>query len=579
MATPARRRSGARRAPRHFAAAGPAGAGLPAPARVPARRRPRSRDAAVVGRRSARLCRARLRAARPAQRLSDRVLCTLIGVCLVLPALGEALRPALFPAATTTVARSSTSNSKRRTTSLTAGVVARRDARNGARLQLGLALAHSVSSSMRRSSSRWRPASWSASSSAGAAGRSMRSQARRPSGARRGRRFRRDRLRRRRDIASLALARRRRASSSRCSRARSAARRSRRATRCRRAHRPRPPELPGWLRPLRDAGRMPLSNYLLQTAARDLRLLRLGPRPLEYGRAGRGDRARDRSSSSRSSCRSARSGCGAFAPGRSKHLWRRFTYGSAPRERERLGEQRVRRAPHRRIVRPGVDHELVELERIGEAQDPLAHRRAEPTKLRARIGARLCSSPASKPRAAISVRRLQAARARRARDRCASDRARARGTPLPRRSPRRAPRCTASPAARDGARSAGRGGDRARSPARRRLAVGEEIGERVRQAEMRGELRAVVGAAEDPDLGRMRPDRMRGDAGMTADARPRLQVAHLDREFLGGACAAFGLSARAVRMSPPGARPTPRSIRPGASASRTRNCSATLSAL
>ena len=26
------------------------------------------------------------------------------------------------------------------------------------------------------------------------------------------------------------------------------------------------PELPRWLRPLRDAGRMPLSNYLLQTA-------------------------------------------------------------------------------------------------------------------------------------------------------------------------------------------------------------------------------------------------------------------------------------------------------------------------
>ncbi len=32
-----------------------------------------------------------------AQRLSDRALCMLIGVCLVLPALGEVLRPALFP--------------------------------------------------------------------------------------------------------------------------------------------------------------------------------------------------------------------------------------------------------------------------------------------------------------------------------------------------------------------------------------------------------------------------------------------------------------------------------------------------
>ena len=66
------------------------------------------------------------------------------------------------------------------------------------------------------------------------------------------------------------------------------------------------------------------------------------------------------------------------------------------------------------------------------------------------------------------------------------------------------------------------------------LAVGEEIGERVGQAEVRRELGAVVGAAEDPDLGRVRAERVRGDAGVRAVRRPRLQVAHLDRKVLGG---------------------------------------------
>ena len=44
------------------------------------------------------------------------------------------------------------------------------------------------------------------------------------------------------------------------------------------------------------------------------------------------------------------------------------------------------------------------------------------------------------------------------------------------------------------------------------------------------------------------------------------------------ATAAFGLSACAVNPSDPGARPSPRSILPGAIASSTRNCSATFSA-
>jgi hypothetical protein len=110
------------------------------------------------------------------------------------------------------------------------------------------------------------------------------------------------------------------------------------------------------------------------------------------------------------------------------------------------------------------------------------------------------------------------------------------------------------------------------------LPVGEEIRERIRQPEVRGELRAVVGAAEDPDLRRMRSERMRGDAEVAAFCGPGLQIAHLLRKGSAAACA-FGLSARAVRMSPPGARPTPRSMRPGASASSTRNCSATFSAL
>ena len=71
------------------------------------------------------------------------------------------------------------------------------------------------------------------------------------------------------------------------------------------------------------------------------------------------------------------------------------------------------------------------------------------------------------------------------------------------------------------------------------LPIGEEIGERVRQAEMRRELRAVVGAAQDPQLGAGRPRRMRLDRAermaflQRHAGKPRLQVDHLLREFVG----------------------------------------------
>ena len=113
--------------------------------------------------------------------------------------------------------------------------------------------------------------------------------------------------------------------------------------------------------------------------------------------------------------------------------------------------------------------------------------------------------------------------------------------------------------------------------------VAEEVRERVRQAEMRGEARAVVRAAEDPQFRPRGAGRMRADAALT-DGRPagsrRTATRRRSCTCCGNSSAAFacGLSAYAVRRSVPGARPTPRSMRPGAIASSTRNCSATLSA-
>ena len=75
------------------------------------------------------------------------------------------------------------------------------------------------------------------------------------------------------------------------------------------------------------AGRMPLSNYLLQTVMGLLHLLRLGPRLL-----GPDDAAAEMLLAialyrRRSSCRSAPGGSPAFATGRSNTVWRRLTYG------------------------------------------------------------------------------------------------------------------------------------------------------------------------------------------------------------------------------------------------------------
>ena len=101
---------------------------------------------------------------------------------------------------------------------------------------------------------------------------------------------------------------------------------------------------------------------------------------------------------------------------------------------------------------------------------------------------------------------------------------------------------------------------------------------------MRGELRAVVGAAEDPDLRARRPVRMGVDRRTDGPAQrrrrdPRLQVAHLLREMPRPPACAFGLSAQrgAPVASPARGRRRGR-CGPARCASSTRNCSATLSA-
>ena len=110
------------------------------------------------------------------------------------------------------------------------------------------------------------------------------------------------------------------------------------------------------------------------------------------------------------------------------------------------------------------------------------------------------------------------------------------------------------------------------------------MGEAVGQAEIGRDLGAVIAAAEDPDL---RPRRhLRGMAatarkgwpsGSPSPSQPSRSL-NLVREVGRRLRWHRGFSAKAVRPSLPGARPRPRSIRPGAMASATLNCSATFSA-
>ena len=266
-------------------------------------RRPRPCDAALVRRRAARLCAARLRAARRCAARRDRRLLVADrrSACSFRP-LSEGFRSLMVSLAAEAVAafeyqefevsndrrlrpaaRSSTRCARRRGSSPGAG--ARR----------------SASSATPRSSCRWRPASCSASSSAGArwleraagaAPSRARGAARAP---RRGARLRRLSAGRRRSAAR----RGRRcfvAGAGADDRPRGARGLLRAQRRCASLDRPRAARA-GCARS-RCAGRMPLSNYLLQTAARHLHLLRLGPRLLEpAGAAGRRWRWRSSSSS------------------------------------------------------------------------------------------------------------------------------------------------------------------------------------------------------------------------------------------------------------------------------------------
>ena len=112
--------------------------------------------------------------------------------------------------------------------------------------------------------------------------------------------------------------------------------------------------------------------------------------------------------------------------------------------------------------------------------------------------------------------------------------------------------------------------------------LAEKIRKRIGQAKVGGELRAIVGTAENPQF------RMRGACRMRADRAKRmalhqrrsrypcLQVAHLLRKFVGG----IRVTIERKRRQPIRARRTSdaKIDAPGAMASSTRNCSATLSA-
>ena len=134
-------------------------------------------------------------------------------------------------------------------------------------------------------------------------------------------------------VVAVRLGRRGRPSSSSALGADDRPRRARGVLRARRgAHRPRlDRELPRWLRPLRDAGRMPLSNYLLQTALASFVFYGWGLGFWNSAGPAAEIAARDRPLRRRSSCRSASCWLERFRYGPLEYLWRRFTYGSAPR--------------------------------------------------------------------------------------------------------------------------------------------------------------------------------------------------------------------------------------------------------
>ncbi len=102
-------------------------------------------------------------------------------------------------------------------------------------------------------------------------------------------------------------------------------------------------------------------------------------------------------------------------------------------------------------------------------------------------------------------------------------------------------------------------------------------GEREGQAEHGRKLRTERARAEDPER------HLQPHAGHGADrlvrlhvAEQRLQLQHVMRKIL-ELVARSRRSARAVNWSVPGARPSPRSIRPGKSDSSVPNCSAMIS--
>ena len=102
----------------------------------------------------------------------------------------------------------------------------------------------------------------------------------------------------------------------------------------------------------------------------------------------------------------------------------------------------------------------------------------------------------------------------------------------------------------------------------------EVVGENEEVSERRGQLGVIEGRVEEPDL--RRAARARGWSGM--GGRTRGEVASRSTTSWGKVSSersAARRSARAVAGSVPGARPTPKSSRPGRRVSRVANCSAT----